>query len=368
MGQLAASMRPATLRRARTATPRRWAIGIGGGLLACLAVGLTLATSGFGLLHHDRPAPAVPPSGPTRLVGAHGLVVAVPAGWDTRVERGSECPPIEPNVVQFYLPVYGGIGSCGFRPGTSVPPENTLAVFTDPPNVLPKPHTDPAGTIGGMPYYISDAAQHAGPGVARTLLVPAAGVSFTVGAATTAEAGDILATLRLTPAGTTTIAVTSTSDTKPPFLDHPASFHLHARAVQAMPSPETPAGLPGELLRTQPPVGTPVPPGTTVTLVFSAGDLNLFVSREALSSGGWHVTPSERIAVPVTRSQALRAVPHAHSPGLIAPPSYGTFLRHLNGRLVWIVTLPQGDLIRLAAVDAHTGSVVADQHFPMLQN
>jgi hypothetical protein len=367
MGQPAATMRLATLRGLRTVTPGRRALGIGGGLLACLAVGLALATSGFGLFHVDRPAPPVPPSGPTRPVGANGLVLSVPAGWDTRVEQGSECPPIEPNVVEFYLPVRDGLGSCSSRPGASVPPENTLAVFTDPPNVLPRPDTDSAGTVAGMPFYISDAVQHSGPGVARRLLVPAAGVTFTVGAATTAEADGILATLRTAPADTTTIAITRTSDIEPPFLDNPPSFHLHTHTVQAMASGQLPVGFPGEFLGTRPPVGTPVPPGTMVTLVFATGDLDAFVSRSSLSSGGWHVSPARQLAVPVTRSQALRAVPHAYPSGQIGP-SDGTFLRHLNGRLVWIVTLPHGHMIRLAAVDARAGRVVADHRFLMLRS
>jgi hypothetical protein len=78
-----------------------------------------------------------------------------------------------------------------------------VSVYTNkPPAGGPHlPRRSPTGTIDGMPYYLLDTRQ-TGPGVARRLVVPAAGVDFLVGAGTREAADALLATIRTVPAGT----------------------------------------------------------------------------------------------------------------------------------------------------------------------
>jgi hypothetical protein len=137
----------------------------------------------------------------TRLVGAHRVAVAVPADWKTDVEHGSFCAPTDPGTVEFFTPVHGGIGSCALPIGASWPAQDSVSIYTRFSGGVRTPHGSPSGTVHGMSYYISDSRQ-SGPGVAITLSVPGAGVSFLVGAADRDAALAFLATIRYVPAGT----------------------------------------------------------------------------------------------------------------------------------------------------------------------
>jgi hypothetical protein len=353
------------LLRGRAAARRRLAN------LLLVAVVAALVTTGsvFAVSHRGSPDVAATPSAETRLVGAHGVVVAVPSDWETEVEQGSYCGPVTPRMVRFFLPFRGPVGLCAIPMNASWPAVDALTVSTGSlMGADVTPAGDPSGTVAGMPYFVSDAKQ-TGPGVARSLVVPDAGVRFTVAAATASRADALLATIQLAPKGTTTVAVTTRGKDQHLVLDLAPGEPLRSRVVEAQ-DPDGPRGeLPGQLLRTDPPVGTPIPAGSTVTLVFSAGDLYAYVSNRALAAGGWIVTPADQYTPPITRIQAFQAVPNKYPNGG-GGGEYGIYLRRLDGRLVWLVALhvlPQPGL-RLTAVDAHTGQVVDDHVFPLLPN
>lgn len=139
---------------------------------------------------------------PTRLVGAHRVVLEVPAAWKTHVEHGDTCPPTDPGTVQFFAPIHGPVGSCAVPIGASWPAQNSVSVYTwSPGHGGRAPSGAPDGRVHGLPYYISDTRQ-SGPGVAMALSVPKAHVSFLVGAADSDSATALLATVRFVPVGT----------------------------------------------------------------------------------------------------------------------------------------------------------------------
>jgi hypothetical protein len=140
---------------------------------------------------------------PTRLVGAHRMALAVPADWKTNVESGSFCAPTDPKTVEFFTPLRRGegVGSCVMPLGASWPAEDSVSIYTRSSGGVKTPHRAPSGTVHGLPYYVYDNRQ-SGPGVAMTLSVPGAGVSFLVGASDVAAAKALLATIRFVPAGT----------------------------------------------------------------------------------------------------------------------------------------------------------------------
>jgi hypothetical protein len=139
----------------------------------------------------------------TRSVGAYRVALTVPAEWKTDVEHGSFCAPTVPGTVQFFTPLHRGegVGSCAVPAGASWPAQNSVSVYTRSSGGVRTPHRPQSGTVHGMPYYITD-SRESGPGVAETLSVPGAGVSFLVGAADRDAAMALLATVRYVPAGT----------------------------------------------------------------------------------------------------------------------------------------------------------------------
>lgn len=156
--------------------------------LASLAVvGLTGCQSGAG------------GSTATRLVGAHQVALVVPAEWKTDVEHNSFCPPFVPKTVQFF-DVNGPLASCAGPIGASWPAEDSVSIYTQPPR-MQTPQGEPSGMIHGLAYYISDSRQ-SGPGVAMTLAVPGADVSFLIGAADRATATALFSTIHFVPGGT----------------------------------------------------------------------------------------------------------------------------------------------------------------------
>lgn len=141
---------------------------------------------------------------PTRMVGAHRIALVVPADWTTdRRGPGVFCAPTDPGTVEFFSPLRPGtpVGSCVMKNGESSPAQDSVSVYTRSSGGVGTPHHATSGTVHDLPYYISDSRQ-AGPGVAMTLSVPGAGVSFLVGAADRDRAMALLATIRFVPAGT----------------------------------------------------------------------------------------------------------------------------------------------------------------------
>jgi hypothetical protein len=148
----------------------------------------------------------------TRFVGARRVALAVPADWKTEV---GGCPST-PRMVDFLPPLKDGegAGSCVTQSGGSLPANDTVAVYIMAVGDLARPrsccsgefrspHSQPSGTVHGMPYYIFDSNVIGATGVAAvTLDVPKIGVAFLVGAHDHDAASALLATVRLVPAGT----------------------------------------------------------------------------------------------------------------------------------------------------------------------
>lgn len=329
-------------------------------------VGVALVCGGLVAAAHQHSATPSTPPGATRLVGAEGLVLLIPAAWSTGVEVGAYCPPDTPRTVQFFVSDPGGaIGSCAVEAGSSWPAEESLSVYTHLSGHAP--HRTADGTVAGMPYYLFDDPGHQGPGVARDLSVPAARIRFLVGAATVHQADAILRTIRSAPTGTTTVALTMHRGADHPVLAVDPRHPLRSRIVEVVGGPS--GEPPGELLRTDPPVGTPVPDGTMVTLELSAGDLDAYVAPASLRAAGWRVGPATTFNPPVTRAQAYAAVPDKRPRGG-APGNDGIYLRTLDGRLVWLVVLHQSrrEFLRLTAVDAVSKAVVREHTFPLVHD
>jgi hypothetical protein len=338
---------------------------------------LVLVTTGSVFaISHDTSPPALPgPADPgdvgritvaspgRRLVGADGVVVAAPSAWVTELEQGSFCGPHTARVVHFILPNNGPIGSCAGP--ANAPPAETLTVTTGIPKVVEAAQIGkPSGTVAGMAYYLST-PERVGRAFVQTLDVPDIGLRFESAAATGSTAQALLATIRPAPEGTTTIGVTPQGRDQALALD--PDEDLRSKVVEVQEPGGGLGGYPGELLRTEPPVGTPVPTGSTVTMVLAAGNLNAYVTKQSLTAQGWIVTPANQYDPPISRAEALQAVPD-QNPNGGSGAVYGIFLRQLGGRLVWIVALPRtpDPVMRLTAVDAHTGKVVNDHAFPML--
>jgi hypothetical protein len=128
---------------------------------------------------------------------------------------------------------------------------------------------------------------------------------------------------------------------------------------------------PGTFLRSEPPIGTPVDLGTSISLFFSAGDLGPYATNASLRRHGWRILGAAVVPPPYPRAAAARA-----ALGRDAPPSaHPTFLRTLTithdgprrvvvrRRLVWLVVSPTvaGDrpgASSITAVDAGTGRVI----------
>lgn len=306
------------------------------------------------------PKPSSPPTGPTRLVGANNIVLSVPAKWRTLVQINSQCPPDSPQIVQYFVRQRSApVSSCDVRPGASWPAEDTLTVYTDVNARTPT--AKPAGSVAGHPYYLQTVQDHQGPGVARALTIPDVHLRFMVGAATTHQADAVLRTVQRVPRHTTTIGLDFPDNASEPELTNTG----HQFTTNVVEVDEGPSGqLPGQLLRTEPSIGTPAPNGTNVTLVFSAGDLNAYVDPTALQAAGWNVQPATTFEPPISRAQAehiARATPTGRQG---AHATYGTYLRTLDGRLVWLVTQREPDALKLTAVDSRTGRILKTHGFP----
>lgn len=146
------------------------------------------------------PQPTTQHAVSSRWVGDHHVAVAVPAVWQTEVQPGNQpCPPVDPETVMFFSPMERGpLASCVVPDGASWPARNSVSIYRRGAPGVPAARGEPAGSVGDMPYYISNGRQ-TGPGVAVRLVVPQAGIAFLVGAADRDKALAILSTIRYVP-------------------------------------------------------------------------------------------------------------------------------------------------------------------------
>jgi hypothetical protein len=214
-----------------------------------------------------------------------------------------------------------------------------------------------------MDYFLTTLEGHQGPGVARVLTIPAAGLQFVAGAENISQSDALLKTVRPLAGDQTTVAVAISRASGQYVLTSASGHHLQSRTIQAETQDPT-YERPGQLIRTVPPVGTPVDDGSVVKIFVSAGDLGAVVSPNALTAAGWEVKGATDVSPSVSADRAHHEVSHpAGASG--APANYGEFLRSLNGNLVWIVALgtPAGSEVQLTAVDATTGRILQTHTF-----
>jgi hypothetical protein len=131
---------------------------------------------------------------------------------------------------------------------------------------------------------------------------------------------------------------------------------------------------PGTFLRSDPPIGTPVDLGRSISLYFSAGDLGRYAVTRSLARHGWRIFPVAVARTTYPRQAALRAALGGHA----RPAGHPTFLRTLTiphegprrvvvrRRLVWLVVTPtvsgsRDGATSISAVDATTGRVIEAQ-------
>jgi hypothetical protein len=299
---------------------------------------------------------AVNPSGPpaTRLVGLNGWAIRVPASWGTDqvacdgvtaagptvlftslLTRGPDCPTPLPTL-------YVRIGNERFRGA-------------------------PWRTVSGVPVLRRPHAC----AVCATLRVPTAHVSFQIRANSSLELHRIERSLQPISPRQVTVPIGDSTDTARAALDRMVTVAtgegLRPRVLE-VPSRRPP----GTFLRSDPPIGTPVDLGRSISLFFSAGDLRPYATTVSLRRHGWRIFDVALAGTTYPRTAAVRA---ALGRGA-SPAAHPTFLRSLTithegprgvvvrRRLVWLVVTPAvagPGAASITAVDAATDRVIETQ-------
>jgi len=342
-----------------------------GAVTAGIVAAVLLVSGGVHVVRalvQDSPAEAAPatgpappwaqhPSGPsTRLVGLNGWAVRVPASWGTDevgcdgvtaarptvlftrllTPRTADCAPALPTV-------YVRIGDESF----AAVPWSIISGVT----VLRRPHVC---------------------NVCADLRLPDAGVSFEIRASSALQLRAIEASLQPIGPRQVTVPTGGPTGTDVP-LDQLVTVAtgegLRPRVLE-VPSRRPP----GTFLRSDPPIGTPVDLGRSISLYFSAGDLGRYAVTRSLARHGWRIFPVAVARTTYPRQAALRAALGGHA----RPARHPTFLRTLTithegprrvvvrRRLVWLVVTPtvsgsRDGATSISAVDATTGRVIEAQ-------
>jgi hypothetical protein len=355
-----------TIARETRRRRRRRTAAITGGILvgALLAVGAVDTARHVVRDAHDA-APPVPgflparrSSGPaTRLVGLNGWVVRVPASWGTDQVGCEGVMPHRPSVLfDHHL--------ASSRP---------CLLNVNTPSIRIGAHS-----LGGVPWRIVSGVAvvrhpHAGCPTCATLGVPTAGVSFEIHTRTPAGLRRIEVSLAPISRRQVTVPVWTTPATGPGALDQMTTIAigsgLRPRAFE-VPSRRPP----GTFLGSNPPIGTPVDLGRSISLYFSAGDLARYATGSSLRRHGWRIFPATTAQPPNGRSAAIRSA-LGSAAGLQRHPA---FLRTLTithegphnvvvrRRRVWMVVTPstlgsRRGASSIIAVDATTGHVIEAQ-------
>ena len=352
-----------TARRERRAGRRRTTARVLG---AVAAVAVVVAG---GSLLHDRPdtrpaSPSTPsttapttspppdPGPPTRAVGVNGWALRVPASWGTDRVGCNLRTPLQPTVIFDHH--YQVWPACGVIVDHELP----SVTISD----SPAPGGRPWRTIAGVP--VEQVPDKGACGTCLTLTVPSAPATFTIHARTPAQLSAISGSLQRLPSRTVTVPIWISSV-------HAPQDQMTQRVLGAGLRPtvvEEPGGIrPGDFVRTEPPIGTPVSAGRHVLVVYSTGNLSYYATPASLRRHGWSVQPATSYDTRVTRPEAVhRVVGDAPTRELA---NTDAFLRLLSvhgqdPRLAWLVVARstydgRGNLTRLEALDARTGRPLA---------
>lgn len=308
------------------------------------------------------PSPVAPAG--TRLVGVNGVMVAVPQAWSTDEVGCDGQTPVKPTVV--FSHGQTAFRSCGVFLKKQVP---SLRIDIDE-NFEAKAGLPRAEQIEAKhgPW----STDHLGFSV-RSAAVAKAGVTFTVVAATRSEVDRILDTVQLVPEAEVLVPNWYHDTDHLPWLGQlPALIRDAGLAPTVI---ETPVDweAPGALIRTEPAIGTPVAPGSKVTVVNSAGNLDYYATKKSLAAQGWQVSKATTFEPDITRAKAIELA--GFEPVSGNGFSTDAFLRNVNiacpkacdgkAKPAWLVvlttdhSLPGPPKSRILALDATTGARLA---------
>lgn len=310
----------------------------------------------------------VPPG--TRLVGANGVVLAVPEDWGTDQVGCDNLTPIHPTVVFGHHET--GFPACAVGLKEQVP---SMRVDTGRDAEIDASDGEPGGTVGGL------AVRH-GPwttdrlGFASSWIAfPQAKVRFTVVAATKEDVEQILGSAREVADRYQLVPNWYEQPISQLRLDHMTDLVRGAGFDPVVTEAAHDWQRPGAFLRTVPPIGTPLPTGSTVTVVYAAGNLDYYATPKSLAASDWGVSPATDFTPAVSRDQAKRLAgatdfnddAFLRTLGLPICP-IGADCVDPQPRQVWLVVDEfhyngSGNTSHLVVVDAHTGKQVAEGTF-----
>lgn len=301
-----------------------------------------------------------PPSG-SRLVGANGVVVAVPVGWGTDQVGCDGRTAIQPTVVFGHHEQ--GVPTCAVLLDQQVP---SLRVDTGRDTHADDPEGEPAEPVAGQTVRRGPSTTDRYGFVTSWIAFPEQDVRFTVTAETTDAVEQVLASARVVAAGYDLVPNWYEQPVGEVQLDYVTDLVRGAGFDPVATEAAHGWQRPGGFLRTVPPIGTPLPAGSTVTVVYAAGNLDYYATPRSLTAGGWAVGPATDFTPAVSRDRAKR---------IVGATDFNTdaFLRTLaypvcadggcpdqRPRLVWLVVDSfhydgSGNTSHLVVVDAESG-------------
>lgn len=306
----------------------------------------------------------------TRLVGANGVVVAVPAGWGTDQVGCDNQTPIRPTVVFGHHEEVHQL--CAVLLKEQVP---SVRVDTGRDAEVDAPDGEPAGTVGDLVVRRGPTTIDRFGFASSWIAFPEADVRFTVTAATTDDVDLILGSAREVADGYQLVPNWYVQPVDERRQDHMTDLVGEAGLEPVVVEAPHDWQRPGAFLRTDPAIGTPMVDGSAVTVVYAAGDLAYYATPRSLAAGGWMVAPATAFTPPVSRDQAKRIVGAAdfNTDAFLRTLQYpmcgpAAYCANPQTRLVWLVVDEfhyngTGNTSHLVAIDAESGDRLAEGTF-----
>lgn len=366
----------------RAGRRRRW---LGSAVTVAAAAGLVaVAVAGGALLSQQHavrppaattgsPSPAEPvmtaPEG-TRLVGANGVVVAVPEHWGTDQVGCDNMTPIRPTVVFGHHEE--GYPACAVLLDEQVP---SLRIDTGRDAHAGDLDGVPTGEVDGLPARRGSTTTDRFGFVTSWIAFPEQQVRFTTTAATTGDLERILGSASRVIAGYLLVPNWYEQSVSQLRLDQMTDLVRDAGLRPLV--IEVPHGWqrPGAFLRTDLPIGTPLTAGSTVTVVYAAGDLSYYATPRSLAAGGWDIGPATDFTPAVSRDHAkqIAGATGFNDDAFLRTLAYpvcpdGADCADPKSRQVWLVVDEfhyngSGNTSHLVVVDAQTGQRLTEGTF-----
>ncbi len=299
----------------------------------------------------------VPPPG-TRFAGRDGVVIAVPEGWTT--VPVPQCAPQPARTVTFTEPGLWPL-SCPYSPTTPRDRGPTVR-FDDSTNDVRSLRRDTSAyDLDGLEAFRFDTERHDGR-YTSGVEVPGR-LAVWVSARTERALDRLLGSLRRVPDPWVLVPTETSADIHP----HAMDAKLRRAGFVVTYREETPAieglGYPGRFVRTDPPVGTPLAPGSAVTVYASEGDGDGYLGDRALRRHGWKVSSPSTFTPPVSRARACRLAGFDRCRSFRTALLRDVSLRGAPARTAWFavrrVTGRCGSTNHVQVLDASTGERLA---------